>query len=56
MALLKVKCIGQFTLKSVIDSWGLHSDENITFAAILSFDAGSPVIIISNKYKESIVV
>ena len=27
------------TFKSVIDSWGVHSDENVNSGALISFDA-----------------
>ena len=42
--------------ESVIDSWGIHSDENINSGIILSFNAvcaGSPVIIMLQKGKQT---
>ena len=48
-------CNGHFSFQSVIDSWGIHSDENINSGTVLSYDAvctGSPVIIMLQKSKQ----
>ena len=52
---MKAKRNDHFTFKSVIDSWDMHSDENINSGAILSFDVvyvDSPVIILLQKNKQ----
>ena len=48
---------GHFTFKSVIDSWGVSSDENVNSGVILSFDVvcvGSPVIIMLQKVNKQV--